>query len=158
MTKPVTAPEILGVGTATGNDALTAQLAASSSSLELSKYWNVYTRAPNGTPDTPNVYDTPKEIPKDDFRNIIDDKYRGSDDNHKDRDYRLPVLERVYKKDVFKLKDDSHYSFFQIPELVRVNYIYLNVNENRHTVHGEDSDDWSVGDMFFTTKRAAWVD
>lgn len=158
LTKPVTAPEVLGVENATGNDDLTAQIENSSSSLDLSSYWNTYTRYPNGTPGTSNANDTPKEIPKDDFKNIIDDKYRGSDDNHKDRDYRIPVLERVYKKDVFKLKDDSHYSFFQVPELVRVNYLYLNVNENRHTVHGEDSDDWSVGDMFFTTKRAAWVD
>ena len=56
---------------------------------------------------------------------------------------------------------NSFYSFFQIEELWRVNYIYLNVNEAKQTVNRDPSNaeyNWKVADMFFTTKRASWID
>ena len=56
----------------------------------------------------------------------------------------------------------SYYSYFDIEELRRVNYTYLNVDEFNHTVNGKTPEEtgnrWKVRDMFFTTTRAAWID
>lgn len=74
-------------------------------------------------------------------------------------DYRIPSLEVVYKKkEAFNLSEDSYYSYFQIPVLRREVYIYLNVDELNHTVNGQPSSKYQVDDMFFTTKRASWMD
>lgn len=56
----------------------------------------------------------------------------------------------------------SYYSYFDIEELRRVNYTYLNVDEINHTVDRktpeETGDTWQVEDMFFTTTRSGWID
>ena len=52
----------------------------------------------------------------------------------------------------------SYYSYFDIEELWRVNYTYLDVDEINHTVDREPSDKWQVEDMFFTTTRSGWID
>lgn len=77
----------------------------------------------------------------------------------KNQDYRMPGWEVVYKKlpdspRAFDLSKDSCYSYFQIKELQRVNYLYLNVNE----LEKEPQDRWKVDDMFFPTYRASWID
>ena len=109
-----------------------------------SSYKDEYYRATNDDeqPDDPSVYKTLK------------DKVTGEM-----KDYRDLSLEIVYYKDkAFNLGDDSYYSYFQIPSLRRINYIYLNVNELDHTVNDKPSDKYQVNDMFFTTKRASWID
>ncbi len=105
------------------------------SNSDFRNYWLNYTR---------DMKD-PEEIPMD------KEYYRGRTTKNAYRPYRIPVFERVYKKSVFNLDDDSRYSYFQIPELKRVNYFYMNVNELR-------DDAQKVEDMFFTTIRAEWMD
>ena len=105
------------------------------SQADFRNYWREYTRAMKD----------PEEIPMD------NQYYRGRTTKNAYRAYRIPVFERVYKKSVFNLDDDSRYSYFQIPELKRVNYFYMNVNELR-------DDAQKVDDMFFTTIRAEWMD
>ena len=55
-------------------------------------------------------------------------------------------LEVVYYSSAFNLKDDSHYSYFGISELERVVYTYLNKPDD------------NIVDMFYTTRRASWMD
>lgn len=71
-----------------------------------------------------------------------------------EQEYRVPGLEVVYYKSVFNLSEDSCYSYFQIADLVRVNYTYMNVNEVEKKPDGK----WKVDDMFFPTRRAKWID
>lgn len=86
---------------------------------------------------------------------VIDGKYRRTSSASRDRDYRIPEYEVVYDaKEAFNLDPNSCYSYFNIPELKRVNYLYLNVDELNHI----PSDNWDVKDMFFTTIRANWID
>ncbi len=77
--------------------------------------------------------------------------------NERTKEYRVPDYEVVYKKSAFDLNDDSCYSYFQIPTLHRVNYTYMNVDELNHTSE-DPGDNWKVEDMFFTTRRANWID
>ena len=96
----------------------------------------------------------PEEIPRDRGQ-VIDGKYRRTSTASRDRDYRIPEYEVVYDaKKAFNLSPTSCYSYFHIEELVRVNYLYLNNDELNHT----PADNWDVKDMFFTTKRADWID
>lgn len=81
-------------------------------------------------------------------------KIRDLNTGKKTKDYRLPEYEVVYYKSAFNLSEDSCYSYFQIPELKRKNYSYLNVDELNHIPEGK----WNVEDMFFTTRRANWID
>ena len=55
------------------------------------------------------------------------------------------------------MKMDSYYSYFLIPSLHRTVYKYMNVNELKGTVN-EKPGIVFVEDMFFTTKRASWID
>lgn len=96
---------------------------------------------------------------------FIDGKWRRTSTANNDRDYKIPELERVYYKSAFNLSEDSKYSYFQIEELERINYTYLNVDElnkkvkNQSSGKWEDSEElWKVDDMFFTTERASWID
>lgn len=74
------------------------------------------------------------------------------------QDYRILDLEVVYKKkDAFNLSEDSYYSYFQIPALKREVYTYLNVDEVNGTTEYKLGKS-QVDDMFFTTKRASWID
>ena len=144
LTKPVTAPEVLK-----------AQTRAEYENLEntptLNNYLKEYTRQPNAN-----------EIPGD------DEYYVGSSAYRKYEDYRIPVLERVYKKSTFginatlALNEDSCYSYFDIEDLWRVNYLYMNVDELNHKLLREKlpegNNRWKVDDMFFTYKRAKWID
>ena len=75
----------------------------------------------------------------------------------KTKDYRIPAYEVLYKKSAFGLSEDSCYSYFQIPTLHRKNYTYMNVDELNQTSEKPESD-WNVEDMFFTTRRANWID
>ena len=148
LTKPVTAPEVLDVDTEAKNNSVEA-LANSS----LSYYYETYTRDPKN----------PEELPSDNEygqngRRIVDGKYRGWDEAHLTRDYRIPALERVYKMSTFKLNSNSCYSYFDIEELKRVNYLYLNVDEINEVNISDSNLDWKVEDMFFTTTRSGWID
>ena len=62
--------------------------------------------------------------------------------------YRIKSEENVYKREAFNLSNDSYYNSFNIPELERKVYTYL--------------DGYLTGtpspDMFFTTLRASWID
>ena len=159
LTKPVTSPEIFGKTTKTENLDLINQVETTGSQT-LKDYWNNYTRNPKD----------PAEIPNDYKENIVNGKYRGNDTAHLNDDYRVPAFERVYRKSTFNLKYsdedavgyekdyDSCYSYFQIPELDRVNYIYMNVDEVYKFNKSDSHYDWKVDDMFFTTERAAWID
>ena len=135
QTMPITPQAVLDVKNETDNSNLDAQ---KDSDSELKDYYEKYTR-PTNSDEQPN-----------DPGKIIDGKYRGSDKGHLKKDYMIPALERVYKmKECFNLSEDSGYSYFQLEQLRRVNYQYLNINE----LDGEH-----VEDMFFTTKRASWID
>ncbi len=151
LTKPVTPPEVFGKTTVTENNKLSSDAMASDGAL--GDYWRTYTRKPKddkvGYPERPG-----------DIGVIKDGLYRMDDNHYPNRDYRIPALERVYEKSVFNLDESSCYSFFEIPELNRVNYLYLNVDEINQKVHLDDTDkyNWKVDDMFFTTKRVNWID
>ncbi len=156
QTKTLTPAKVFTLKTESENVALKKRMESIfglASEADLKKYWNEYTRYPNGTADTPNEDTQPREIPND--RGLVNGsgKYVGQSAVHKDEDYRIPVLERVYKKSTFNLSDDSYYSYFNVPELARVNYTYLNVDE----LNG-DPEYNLVEDMFFTTERASWID
>ena len=62
--------------------------------------------------------------------------------------YRIKLEENVYERKAFNLSDKSFYNSFNIPELERKVYTYL--------------DGYLTGtpspDMFFTTLRASWID
>ena len=164
LTKPVTAPEIAEFADTlvndkdhnlSVNDVKDMEPTDDTSNPTLSAYYDEYTREPNNPDDLNNSVrdpDKPKEIPGDDGEYIGKSSYRQNEH------YRIPALERVYKKSTFDLRDDSCYSFFDIDELWRVNYTYLNVDEINKKVNRVDSDKWKVDDMFFTYKRAAWID
>ena len=139
---PESKKEVSVVNTEASNRALIG------SSSVFNDYWNVYTRAPKD----------PEEIPNDKGQITADGKYVGTSKSRLNKDYRIPVLERIYKNTTFNLAGTSGYSFFQISDLKLVNYIYLNVNKLKHTVNGVESDNWEVEDMFFTTVRAGWMD
>lgn len=147
LTKPITSPDIFSVTDEDSNADLTDKLKYPASNQVLAEYWNTYTREPKD----------PQEIPSDKGQ-ILKGKYVGLSASRLNKDYRIPAFERVYHKSDFNLSDNSFYSFFQISELWRVNYLYLNVNENKHTVDREPSPDWKVDDMFFTEVRARWID
>lgn len=183
LTKPLTAPQIFkvkddlkisdeepadtdeddGINDKAENDSVESDIASSD-------YLKTYTREPKVPTEDPNipVNQRDRREKPDDPGTITDEgKYRGkTHDNLKKRDYRIPVFERVYEaKNAFGLsKENSYYSYFQIPELWRVNYIYLDVNENKNppTVYRYDVPDgkdyWKVEDMFFTKVRAKWID
>ena len=164
LTKPITSPAIFntdGTAVATVDENNQFKKTVETDAV-LRDYWNNYTRYPNGTPDAPNVSVKPEEIPNDPGT-IKNGKYVGlsSKVSRLNKDYRIPAFERVYLKSLettFDLSEDSYYSFFNIDDLWRVNYTYLNVDENDHTVDRDPSTDWKVDDMFFTTIRAAWID
>lgn len=94
------------------------------------------------------------------------DKYKilANDQTVVEQDYRDMKYEVVYKmQEAFNIAENypvsgdtlpSGYSYFQIPELKRKNYKYFNVDE----LHKTPEDKWHVVDMFFTTKRASWLD
>lgn len=153
LTKPVTAPELR---IPTESDSVTENTAlALKTNLggALSDYWNTYTREPKD----------PAEIPGDRGGTNDAGQYVGLSEYRKNEDYRIPIWERVYYKKVFNLSDNSYYSYFDIEELWRVNYTYMNVDEFNHTVNRQPSTDtsrykWKVDDMFFTTVRAGWID
>ncbi len=135
-----------------------AQNAAAEKNPEFSDYYNAYTRPAH---DDDHPYEKGMiDYPVDDSTG----KYRGSTEARTKEDYLIPALERVYypsvKKDNkevgFGLSEDSCYSYFGVEEFRRVNYYYLNVNELDKDENGKF--DRHVKDMFFTTKRASWVD
>ena len=145
LTKPVTDPEIFTVTDKATNDALSTS----------GSYWSEYTRVQKEK--------NPKETPKDPGKKTEETggKYRGQEESHQTRDYRIPAFERIYKADkAFGLNTNSTYSYFQIPELWRVNYRYLDVDEVNKTVYNDETDtyNWKVDDMFFTTRRSEWID
>ena len=151
LTKPVTAPELRipeNNESVAQNEEL--KTTAESGNSDLSVYWNTYTRDPKD----------PEEIPGDRGK-IENGKYIGRSDYRKYENYRIPAFERVYKSEkAFNLSTDSRYSYFDIEELWRVNYTYLNVDGIHHIVNREpvENDTWDVKDMFFTKKRAEWID
>ena len=59
------------------------------------------------------------------------------------------------------MSEESCYSYFALEKLIRVNYTYMNVDEVNHKTgpNNKNLDDkWKVDDMFFTTRRAEWID
>lgn len=155
QTKTLTPEKVFTLKTESENVALKKRMESIwglASEADLKKYWNEYTRYPNGTPGTDRAEERPIEIPMD--KGVVENgRYIGSSNAHKNEDYRIPALERVYLKSTFNLSADSYYSYFNIPELERVNYTYLNVDE----LNG-DPEFNLIEDMFFTTTRASWVD
>lgn len=155
QTKPLTPPEVFTAVTKSENDSLISKaewtgIFALASTANLRAYWNTYTRYPNGAP--PRADERPIEIPRDEGL-IEKGRYIGKTNAHKNEDYRIPALERIYLKSTFNLREDSYYSYFNIPELKRVNYTYLNVDE----LNGNPESNL-IEDMFFTTRRASWID
>ncbi len=157
LTKAITPQEVLTARDVDANTTLKKKVDAifsRASDKPLIDYWKTYTRDPKD----------PAEIPGDRGGTTDDGQYVGLSEYRMNEDYRIPALERVYKAhDAFNLNTGSMYSYFQIPELWRVNYTYLNVDEINHTVDGEPVTDdslyhWKVEDMFFTTTRAEWID
>ena len=152
LTKPITAPDVLTVTTVAENNA------AQNKADEVSTNYfgtNGYTRATK----------EPEELPGDAGTTNENGQYRGKSEYRKYEDYRIPVLERVYKaNECFNLKEndsdpneDSYYSYFYIDLLKRVNYTYLNVDELNGTTAYKYGTPY-VDDMFFTTVRAGWID
>ena len=84
-------------------------------------------------------------------------KTKDLETGEKTKDYRIQEYEVLYHKSAFNLSEESRYSYFQIPSLKRVNYRYMNVDELNKTSEKTGSD-WDVEDMFFTTRRANWID
>ncbi|MBR0260636.1 MAG: hypothetical protein IJQ85_02470 [Selenomonadaceae bacterium] len=154
LTKPVTSPDIFNItspdkpGTMKSKNEDLENKAKTIGNQTLYDYWNTYTRDPKD----------PKEIPGDRGEINDDGQYVGKSEYRKDEDYRIPAFERVYNMSTFKLNTNSCYSYFDIEELWRVNYLYLNVDEINHTVNREASDNWKVDDMFFVKERALWID
>ena len=140
LTKPLTDPAIFSVTDEATNDALDKS----------GSYWKEeYTDAPK---DPYKANDPGK---------IEDGQYRGNAEYNSDKDYLIPAFERVYKKSLFNLSEDSCYSYFGLEKLIRVNYTYMNVDEvNKKTGPNNKNtyDKWKVDDMFFTTRRAEWID
>ncbi|MBQ4405348.1 MAG: pilus assembly protein [Selenomonadaceae bacterium] len=142
LTKTLTPAEVFKAKTESANAGL------ENKSASLNNYYNTYTRKQKD----------PQEIPGDKGQ-IINGRYVGKSQSRLNKDYRIPALERVYKKSVFNLSEESMYSYFFIDELWRVNYTYLNVDEFKHTVNRKDlGDAWKCDDMFFTYERALWID
>ena len=158
LTKTLTPPEVFNVDDVDSNNALEKKinsLFGKATDKDLRDYYNVYTREPNSD-----------EQPGDPGK-IVDGRYVYNDVNHENLDYQIPALERVYKKSTFNLKeydsskgekydisDDSFYSYFGIKDLYRVNYTYLNRNELEYS----EGKKYPSADMFFTEKRAEWID
>ncbi len=168
----ITPQEVQTVETETQNTVLEEEDEKKEPSLtdsELSKYYNAYTRRTTESEDEISGYPV-KEQPGDPGRTTDSGKYVGTSGNRVKELYKVPALERVYYPSVkvdnreigFNLDSDSCYSYFQIEELRRVNYTYLNVDELNARVESsnpnEDEDAWKVDDMFFTTKRGKWID
>ncbi|MBR2733368.1 MAG: hypothetical protein IKD80_03850, partial [Selenomonadaceae bacterium] len=155
LTKPVTSPEVLTARDVDANDELKDKVTnffGNPENKPLIDYWTKYTRDPKD----------PAEIPGDRGGTTDDGQYVGLSEYRMNEDYRIPALERVYKAhDAFNLNTGSMYSYFQIPELWRVNYTYLNVDTVNHIANRKDAEEsglWKVDDMFFTKERAAWID
>jgi len=160
----ITPSGILSIETETQNDDAEAD-------SDLNAYYNTYTRATTESEDDIPGYPV-KEQPGDPGRTTDSGKYVGTSGNRVKELYKVPALERVYYPSVkdkannreigFNLSSNSCYSYFQIEELKRVNYTYLNVDELNERVESsnpnEDEDAWKVDDMFFTTKRGKWID
>lgn len=158
LTKTLTPPEVFNVDDVDSNNALEKKinsLFGKATDNDLRDYYNVYTREPNSD-----------EKPGDPGK-IVDGRYVYNDVNHETLDYRIPALERVYKKSTFNLKEydgsksekydireDSFYSYFGIKDLYRINYTYLNRNELEYS----EGKKYPSADMFFTEKRASWID
>ena len=158
QTVPITPTNIAEYDTEAENLALKVQDTFDSSS-EMGKYLNQYTRPT--TSDNENYYGYEFMIPgypvveqPGDAGRIYNDKYRGTSGNRVKQEYKIPVYERVYYKSVFNLSEESTYSYFQVDEFKRVNYTYLNVDEINNIPIGASQ----VQDMFFTTRRAKWID
>lgn len=161
---PITPSGILSIETETQNDDAEAD-------SDLNAYYNTYTRATTESEDDIPGYPV-KEQPGDPGRTTDSGKYVGTNGNRVKELYKVPALERVYYPSVkdkannreigFNLSSNSCYSYFQIEELKRVNYTYLNIDELNERVESsnpnEDEDAWKVDDMFFTTKRGKWID
>ncbi|MBQ6297923.1 MAG: hypothetical protein IJK81_09610 [Selenomonadaceae bacterium] len=147
QTKRLTPSELFDCDTVSENMALRSQMEnASDTTSDMGKYWNTYTRATNAN-----------EQPGDSGQ-TVGEYYRGLTGYRTKKEYKIPAFERVYYKNTFNLSENSMYSYFNIDELVRVNYLYMNVDELNHKVNDKDSDKWKVDDMFFTTRRASWID
>ena len=158
LTKTLTPPEVFNVDNVDSNNALEKKinsLFGKATDKDLRDYYNVYTREPNSD-----------EQPGDPGK-IVDGRYVYNDVNHETLDYRIPALERVYKKSTFNLKEydgsksekydirkDSFYSYFGIKDLYRINYTYLNRNELEYS----EGKKYPSADMFFTEKRSEWID
>ncbi len=170
---PITPSGILDIETETENN-------AAGSNSEYRDYFddtNGYTRPTTSTGEKTDYEYTitgypVEEQPGDPGRTTDSGKYVGTNGNRVKELYKVPALERVYYPSVkdkannreigFNLSSDSCYSYFQIEELKRVNYTYLNVDELNERVDSsnpnEDKDAWKVDDMFFTEKRGKWID
>ena len=161
QTVPITPTNIAEYDTEAENLALDIQSNLDSSS-EMGKYLNdEYTRPTTKAENEIAGYPV-KEQPGDPGT-TNNGKYRGTSANRIKQEYKIPVYERVYKKSVFNLSEESTYSYFQVDEFKRINYTYLNVDELNNIPKEVDEDgqitDFSkVQDMFFTTKRASWID
>ena len=118
------------------------------------KYVNTYTRATYATENDDR--ERPLDWGEGSVNGfyVIDGEYRGRSNKRSKKDYRIPILERVYKNTTFNLSENLTLSYFKIPELERINYTYMNVDEVNKTPEGK----WHVVDMFFTVKRASWID
>lgn len=142
----ITPSEVLNVTNKAQNDAV-----EHSSDETISKYLNIYTREPNEN-EFPIDTGNPTVLAEQGL-------YRGSTTQHSKKDYRIPVVERVYKNSQFNLLSSSRYSYFEIPELERINYEYLNVKDYDYlNVDEAYRDNFKVVDMLYTTKRAHWMD
>ena len=139
--------ELFDYDTVSENMSLRNEMKSDTTS-DMDKYWNIYTRETNAN-----------EQPSDSGQ-TIGEYYRGLTGYRTKKEYKIPAFERVYYKgkDTFNLSENSMYSYFNIDDLVRVNYLYMNVDELNHKVNSKDSDKWKVDDMFFTTRRASWID
>lgn len=139
QTVKITPPQVLAVTDKASNNSLPM------GDSSVSKYFSYYTRETNSN-----------EQPID--RGTSDNSegnYRRTSVGHSDNDYKIPALERVYyPQNTYDLSTDSRYSYFNISNLKRVNYTYMNVDELNNLPEGKSD----VKDMFFTTKRASWID
>ena len=162
----ITPTEVRTVETVPENTAVEAKSLIDST---LDKYYNTYTRKTTSDDEYKYRYEymipgyPVVEQPGDpgDFNDSLE--YVGSSGNRVKEIYKVPALERVYDmKKCFNLSEDSCYSYFQVEELFRVNYTYLNVDELNKRVGSNnpntDENAWKVNDMFFTTKRGKWID
>lgn len=130
---------------------------------EDTEYYQVVYQTLNGENVNPSIHDKKgniqtKPLPGEDdsfFRPYPNDTFSqyqpGDSDWNKivnGKEYRVYTdtdkIEVVYYRKTFNVSNDSYYSSFEVPELIRQNYTYL--------------DSGNSDDMFFTTRRASWVD